>query len=237
MKAKLVCLACILIAVGPPFMGGSTASRAGLSSVTAKPGARRGDYMTALSDWRWVDDKWTGDDQPFAAARQSIDGMFAAGVDTSSLVAKYKLVAGAHPDDALAQYNWAYANFRQLQIPHANQVSPDSNYEVIGALAAAVQPHVYDYDRLRLLYEPDAPQERRLCERLLRNDASDFLVNSIYAFILSESKSKVDDDKAVSIEDGIVASGQYSPTCLSGRSASGPKEKESRLAAGRHFYS
>ena len=25
MKAKLVCLACILIAVGPPFMGGSTA--------------------------------------------------------------------------------------------------------------------------------------------------------------------------------------------------------------------
>ena len=171
------------------------------------------DFMGAIDDWTWADEKWTGDDRPFAAARLSIDRVFNASQNTSDIVSKYAQLAAENPQDALDQFRWAYSLFKQLQIPHSQMMDPSDIFKVELAIAAADQPHCYNYTRLRLLYEPDAPQERSLDERLLKYDPSDVLVKSIYAFTLSESKIKLDDDNAVSIEQGIVADGKYIPTC------------------------
>jgi tetratricopeptide (TPR) repeat protein len=167
-------------------------------------------YYAVINDRAWESERWTGDDRPFAQVRLSIDRLFNAKVDAQPFVSQYQALAKVNPRDALDQFRWAYAVLKQGDIPHP--VHRDTS-EITIALADAVQPHTYNYTRMRLLFQYAGPKELGLFERLLARDPSDDRVKSIYAFILSETKLKKDDDKAVSIEEAIVAEGRYSPVC------------------------
>jgi len=160
--------------------------------------------------WAWTNESWTGNDKPFATARQSVERLFQSGVDAGPFISRYYGLAKANPSNALDQFRWAYATYMQWRIPHP---IPGDNFPVLQALASATQPHCYDYDRIRLLIYGEAAEERGLAERLLSIDPKDVLVKTVYAAILSVSKQKQDDDKAVQIETSIVQSGQDSPRC------------------------
>lgn len=165
-------------------------------------------YNQITADRGWETEPWTGDDRPFAAARAAIDRVFIAKKDLSPQLTQYEALAKAHPGNPLDQFQWAYAFRLEGSVPH-----PDGRdgMPLVIAMVNARQPHTYNYTRLRFIYQVVEPEGCNLAKRLLDKDPNDTRVREVYAAILSESKSKVDEDLAVKIVRAIVDKAEDTP--------------------------
>ena len=167
--------------------------------------------LTGKPSKNWADSDLSGDDRPFAAARRFIDRQFQSANNGSQVVDAYKNAATKNPANALDQFRWAYAAEKLTDIPHP--VMGKDAQKIADALANAVQPNTFNYLRARLLCAVWDPKYRKLAERLLAYDPNDVKVKSTLAFLLSLSKIKADQDKAVELQSEVVASGKDTPTC------------------------
>lgn len=208
--ARLICcasLATLYLGASGAQVGPCVSAAPITASSSAAP---LPDFMLA-NDKAWESVPWTGDDRPFAAARLSIDRQFHSGSDFKSVVSLYQLIAKVHPKNALDQFQWAYAFYRLGEIPHPTMRDTSPG---LYALIKADQPHVYDYDRLRLLYDPAlGAADLGLAERLVAKDPTDTNAKWVYVWILSQVNTKVDCEKAISMAEALVTSGQDRPNC------------------------
>jgi len=165
-------------------------------------------YQIDVDDRSWQLQPWTGDDRPFAAARLTVERLDNATGDLTPFVAKYAAIAATHPRNALDQFQWAYASFVQRD---SNKATRLDTSDLLVALAAADQPHTYNYDRLRLLCDYTGPRECKLCERLLAVNPNDPRVEAVYAFDLAFSRSVSDNEHAIKVEQGLINAGDFLP--------------------------
>jgi hypothetical protein len=165
-------------------------------------------YQVCMGDRGWEAAAWTGDDRPFATARASIDGVFKSKGDLSPQLTQYETLAKKHPHNPLDQFLWAYAFYVQGSIPHA--VMRDVSAPIV-AMAGARQPQTYEYARLRFLYQRLGIDDREIAERLLARKHDDCDVLEDYAALLSQSRSKEDDELAVKTIQNVVNKGQGVP--------------------------
>jgi hypothetical protein len=163
--------------------------------------------LEELGDTSWVKVPWDGDDRPFAAARKTIDGELAAGVDPDSLVAQYSGAASANPTNAFDQFRWIYATRMQHMGP--DTAPPDYSLEVL-ALAGAKDPHTYDFTRLRMLVSY-LYGDKDAWQRLYDYNPGDTEVACHYAYSLSMSKTNADQDKAVKVINRVLRTGKEDP--------------------------
>jgi tetratricopeptide (TPR) repeat protein len=167
-----------------------------------------GEQGTAVLSRSWESDEWTGDDRPFAATRASIDRLFKVTTNTEFYVDKFQRLAESNPRNGLYQFQWAYSAFCQNLKPHP--IARDTT-SISLALANAVQPHTYNYARLRLLFLDPQIGDKALLERLLAVDPNDPFVEGNYATVLLDARDLPDENKAVEIEQKVVYSKQDLP--------------------------
>ncbi len=106
----------------------------------------------ALSNDTWLNEKWTGNDAPYASLRNQINSAIATGTSPNELVAQYAPQAKRVPNNTLAQFAWAYTVWLQVKaIAFPQQQRLDLLRTVSVALALAPSPHTYNYDRMRYL--------------------------------------------------------------------------------------
>jgi tetratricopeptide (TPR) repeat protein len=178
------------------------------SNVSIKVTSTATDVMLG-QDRTWENVAWTGENRPFASARTLIDRVASGGTNLERLTAIYRTAAEADPSNALKQFRWAYACQKLGNISHPTM--RDST-PVLLALVSANQPNTYDYARIRLMFTYSGPKDRALFERLLAFAPDDPQLESMYAYVLSQSKSPSDYEKAMQIEKNLITRGQYMPT-------------------------
>ena len=60
------------------------------------------------TDYTFVSEPWTGDNQPYHAIRVSVDQLLADGQNPNDLLLPAKIAAHENPTDPKAQFRWAY---------------------------------------------------------------------------------------------------------------------------------
>lgn len=123
-----------------------------LTPTDPKYWAKQRKDFHAVTNHAWVYQKWTGNDAPYAAARSQVEHDFAVSVEPQDLLARYKTAAQRQPNNALAQFTWAYGvrladRSPAFHIQDRGEFLDAANV----ALSEASSPHTYNYDRLRFL--------------------------------------------------------------------------------------
>ena len=168
--------------------------------------------------WAWTQDKWTGNDAPFARTRSQIEAAVASGTSPRTLVAKYRKVALQKPNSALAQFAWGYAAYKAAVDPKvgANEGQRYLNDAFTG-LALAPPPHSYNYTRLRFLSGAQVgpfPELKSVGQRLLQHTPGDYDVRYYVATILANSRSPLDRSKGQAYAEDLARQRPKDPAAL-----------------------
>lgn len=101
----------------------------------------------------WTKEKWKDSDKSFQSVRRNIDQMIAKGRKPDDLRKSYKASAQKEPQDAQAQFRWAYAADRDSAKQHESAEVEKRLSGVADAMAKPDSPRSYQYGRLRYLME------------------------------------------------------------------------------------
>ncbi len=163
-----------------------------------------------LSNYKWTNETWKGDDRPFIKVRQAID----LSLDKTpkeglgKLVENYRTSAQSNPLNSLKQFSWGYVAYRTVVSGHRLSDRYHELQDVSFALDRAKSPLSYEYSRLRflviLLWRKEAPQLRSLGQRLLRRNPSDYSVNYRVSDTLNTRTSATDRKLALSYAQSLV---------------------------------
>lgn len=145
--------------------------------------------------WGWATAPWESGDKPYQQIRATIDGAIAAGQKPQSLAELYAGPALRQPNDAKAQFRWAYATYKE-----AGLMSYDDVELALGKpreqLILAPFPNSYEYARLIFLTEDyiGMPNARlwQVGKRLVRYKPDDRVVKYAAANNLIFSKQLAD---------------------------------------------
>lgn len=151
----------------------------------------------ALGNDAWVYTEWTRNDGPYAATRAQIERAFSTGTQPQVTVSQYEAAAKREPNNAFAQFAWAYAVRLATKSPsfHISNVQ-DLVFSANVALAEAPSPHTYDYDRLRYLlwiqFGGGGASHflKGMAVRLLQKDPHDFPVLLDQTLIYTQNRDK-----------------------------------------------
>ena len=153
----------------------------------------------------WMIESWTGDNRGYKEIREYISQAISDGQDLGDMVQRRKAVAANKPYDPKAEYDYAYALYRQAIA--TRPFSPNSLIAVRDALNKGWPPHAYDYTRLRFLVESALfPKQSMIAvgERLLQHDPTDESVRKKLFDVLRISTSIADREKALAHARNIV---------------------------------
>jgi|GEM_PF-5046941 hypothetical protein len=197
----------LLMIFGAPVLG--TPLAAGLMPRDAlarsnQAAIRRADEVA--KHWEWVTEKWTGDDRPFARVRNKIDAIFASKANMSPIIAAFQGTALANPKNALDQFQWVYACYRQSGGRWSDKISFDDIQKLLYAMTEADQPHCYNYARLQFLLTPGYQQVAPLAKRLLKLTPNDIDVQFSSMMPLALSDNADSNAEALKIADNLFAS-------------------------------
>lgn len=104
------------------------------------------------SQKEWMQEPWTGNEQPFRRARREVKERIRIGMkpeDIATVFDKYLFAAIRAPLDPVAQFTQGYAAFRQVQINqwlHYGGMGP-----ALEAMTRVPSPHTYEFSRLRFI--------------------------------------------------------------------------------------
>lgn len=160
--------------------------------------AEQREEFKALTNDAWAQEQWTGNDAPYAVMRSRIESAVAAGQPPVALVSQYAGQAKKEPNNALAQFSWAYAVRLATKAAPASKAMSDLLFAACVAIAETPPPHTYNYDRLRyLLWIQDgggAPSHflKDMSYRLLQRDPKDFPVLLGQSLIYTQNRDKAD---------------------------------------------
>ena len=101
---------------------------------------------------QWTLQDWNADNSSYLAARNEINALH----DKSELSKKillYKGLAKTQPNNALAQYKWAYSTWSTLDKFASAAERYEAMKDPIKAMLNAPFPHTYDYARLLIIYQ------------------------------------------------------------------------------------
>lgn len=140
----------------------------------------------AQQRYGWVNEPWTGDAKPYQDMKAEIDRSIFKGQKAEAITSalqKYKAEARKQPNDALAQYAWAFAAYKtalidstlanpKLKGKEEGEAQRQVVFPTLAALRRVAFPRTYEFARLRFLLEvfefPKSelsPVGRRVAER------------------------------------------------------------------------
>lgn len=158
----------------------------------------------------WLHQPWTGDDAPYATARARIEREISTTPPTA-LVAQYAGPAQARPNDPLAQFAWAYAVHKSINVAgFSTNESKDTRFAAEVALAEAPSPHTYNYARLHYLIILQGPGSggnyflKNMAYRLLKKDPNDFPVLTGLVAIDAGNQDKVAQKEGYSLIQKLI---------------------------------
>lgn len=170
----------------------------------------RGNEAKVLTDQRWAQEQWTGDDKPYATIRTQIESLVDAGHQPLTLASQYASTAKKEPNNSLAQFAWAYAVHLALASTPASETMSNLRFSAELALAKAPMPHAYNYNRLHyLLWIQSGGASagyflRNLSARLLKKDPQDFPVLVGQALIYTQYKGKPEQSHGYELIQSIL---------------------------------
>jgi hypothetical protein len=164
----------------------------------------------AMTDNTWAQEQWTGGDTPYAAARSRIESVVAAGQAPEALAAQYAVQAKNEPNNAVAQFSWAYAVRLADKDSPASKAASDRIFATCVEIAETPSPHSYNYDRLRYLlwlqWGNGAASHflKDMAYRLLAKDPKDFPVLIGLASIYTQNKDKAAQQKGYALIQKMI---------------------------------
>jgi len=165
-----------------PLQSAPMPSSMGSTKLTHKEWSDRKKISDALSNNAWLNERWTGNDAPYAALRAQVERAFDT-MTPQALVAQYAPAAKARPNDPIAQFAWGYAVHKAItSANYTVQNADDVRFAAEVALAETPFPQTYNFARLRFLIALQSPAGGGYhtligtAKRLLQKDANDFPV-------------------------------------------------------------
>lgn len=152
----------------------------------------------------WITEKWTGDERPYAAARENINNDFSHGGITVAYLKGLETAWAKNERDPLTLFRWAYARYRAQGLHPAIPFTTMPDY---GAFDEAPSPHAYEYARARFLTETSLSRHRELMplgKRLLARNPDDFDVEYAYATCFGETMSAEEKQAALAYSDNLI---------------------------------
>lgn len=163
----------------------------------------------------WMTEKWTGDDRPYAAARENIDREFSRGGITVVYLNGLEVAWNQDEHNPLKLFRWAYARYRAQGLHPAIPFTTIPDY---GAFNGVASPHTYEYTRVRFLIEICNERRRELMavgRRLLAHSPNDFDVEYGLTFCFGESMSVEEKQAALTYADHLVQKYPNKPSAYS----------------------
>lgn len=190
-----------------------------LPAIAQKPPALHPkDNYYVPSSWGWMQEKWSGNNQPYQKARQELDPILNANKSRPTLIVKVRNQYNRNPKDALALFRWAYVAFWS-----PSTVNRPELYDILWAFDRTPSPHVYDYTRIHFLVASRAKPDSKLKSagaRLTEHDPID-RVNFLYQATTLSDSSSIDDRKlATRYMDGLCAEAPENPMLISAAGSS-----------------
>ena len=197
MLGRLLCLVAVLLALTGAVaqVRLSSVSSAGLSNTS-----------------QWMTESWTGNTRPYKRAMSEVRGAIGAARDPAAVVASYKAAAQRNPQDALAQFRWAYSAYRINHTDPAIRASGELS-QAAQALASVASPKMYEFARLRFVLEAMPGGYiyplKTVGMRLLKRDPMDKEVKYWLTQVLDDGPSDQDHQQALSYSQELTHSKGY----------------------------
>lgn len=163
----------------------------------------------------WANEPWSGNNKPYQQVRSDMERALASGQDMESLRIKYGLLAQQHPDNPVAQLQWAYAASMSITHKTDGGKAQGKMYGVAEALAHVRSPRAYDYARERFLIEVWFDRTNgleNLGERLLAHSPADYNVQYDYIRVLNWSPRPNARQKAIAQAEQLIGRYPHKPS-------------------------
>jgi len=164
-----------------------------------------------------IREKWTGDEKPFLDIQREMDEAIAQGQSAKTLASDAKAAAVQSPQDAQAQFRWAYAALKA--VPSISEKEDDARglHGIAQAMWKAESPRSYQYDRLLFLIETffvTARELRPLGERLLDHNPNDLKVIARFVWMLKIGQEPQETQRALKYTQQLIKSEPNNPRYL-----------------------
>jgi len=160
-----------------------------LEELAVKPPPLTAYYRTGVTPdgWVWADEKWSGDNAPYAEIRSRIDSQMCGGAGKVQALLNFQAVAASRPHDPEAQFGYAYAAWKIHESVNNLAKILDVLEDSLDRLESVPSPHTYDFVRLRFLIQSalmPKPEMLSVGKRLLDKDPNDLEVKYRFASLL-----------------------------------------------------
>jgi hypothetical protein len=142
------------------------------SPVGYTVGTSKGDHF------HWTVEPWNGSERPFIMVRRQIENEIKLKFKRSDILVKYRQIAKIRPTDAVAQFGWAYAAYRNYSKPDKGQKQVWITAGVREALEAPISPRSHEYARMRWFFTWWDFKIQRMAPRILKQCAVRLLKHS-----------------------------------------------------------
>ena len=167
--------AAILIALSLTVLSCSAMAKRPMTNSESRAESRR--WLARRAEW--TNGPWSGDDRPFAAARNSIKAKASSGESLDADLEKLTRSVTAHPDNALNEFCYYYTMYQKLK----QTTNPDMEFvircgEVDSLIVKHSMPHTYNFSRIAFLCSVTGYQDPMLIDiakRLVAHDPSDYV--------------------------------------------------------------
>lgn len=176
----------------------------GISAQAVTPPPKLDVYFSNASFWGldWCKETWTGSDAPFLNIKRDLSRQVAQGQSWINLAATYKEPAQRAPQNAEAQFRYAYAVWQASRTIWDGQKIPPFLSKPLQALERPASPRSYQYTRLHWLLEHRAGIRKGrmpmigLGKRLIVRNPKDHVVRYflVEELVLSDVKADVTDE-------------------------------------------
>lgn len=152
----------------------------------------------------WTTEKWTGNEKPYVAARESIDADFSHGKVTVDYLSGLEAAVNRSEHDPLRLFRWAYARYKAQSLHPTLPFTPVPGW---GAFDEISSPHTYQYARTRFLAEimlGNRPDLMSLGKRLLAHNPNDFDVEYGLMACFHQNLSDNEKQAALTYADQLI---------------------------------
>ena len=156
------------------------------------------------SNTSWLTEKWTGNEKPYATARENIDNDFSHGRITVAYLSNLEEAWNQNEHDPLTLFRWSYARYVSQNL---NPALPFTTVPSYGAFDEVTSPHTYQYTRVRFLTEVmigSHPELMAAGQRLLDRNPNDFDVEYGLTACFPQYMSANDKDTALAYATHLI---------------------------------